>query len=196
MLRIDESVDLRDGNNIATGTILFWSGLYQYRDNRGDAEQAISTVDEVTEKIVLTGIDLTKKIKVGSKITIKDSTSNDGEYTVNTCTLNAGDTEIVVDEDITDGTDDGILVYSDFEYVLEIGVVGFNSLNFANKCNLNASFGLKLDSEATKPIQKNYKFDITITQYESSGNGNSLADSKVKAQLEADGFTPANVVIV
>lgn len=193
MLIINEQVDLRDGNNIATGIILFWSKLLLYRDDKGSAINAIGTVDETTDKIVLTGIDLTDKIKVGSRITIINSTGNNGDYTVQTIAFNAGNTEIVTNEDITDGTDDGTIVYRDFEYVLEVEVVGFGSLDYANKSDLNAEFGLKLDFEATKPIGKNYKFDITITEYESS-NGNDLADAKVKAQLETDGFT--NVVII
>lgn len=196
MIRIDEQVDLRDGTNITSGVVLCWSGLYQFKDAREDAEISIDVVDETTDKITINGVDLTGKIKSGTVISIKDSTGNDGQYTVNTCTENAGNTEIVVNEDITDGTDGGTLVYPDFEYVLEVGVIGFASEEFANKSNCNASFGLKLDSEGTKPIDKRYKFDITIAEYESSGNANTLADNKMKAKLEADGYTPSNVVII
>lgn len=193
-LKINENVDLKDGNSVASGTHFCYSGIYAYRTKKGETENVIGSVDETTNKIVLSGVDLTGKIKIGSLVKIMGSTGNDGEYSVDTCVLNGSDTEIVVNEDITDGTDDGNLVYNDFAYMLEVGVVGFASEAYCNKNMGNPQYSLNIDPNGIKPIKTSYIWEISISEYE-TGQFNNIADSKFKESLVTAGYTDENIVI-
>lgn len=194
-IKINENVDLKDGNSVAAGLHLCFSGIYVFRDNRGKIPNAIGSVDKSTKKIVLLGVDLTDKIKNGSIITIKESTGNDGEYTVSSCTFGTSNTTIVVNETISDSTNDGSIGYDNFEYVLEVGVIGFSDEIFCNKNVANPSFSLKLDASGEKPILSNYKWDLTHSEY-FTGQFNDIASNKLKESLENSGYASENIIVI
>lgn len=73
-------------------------------------EYAIGGIDTSNDHFTVTSQDLTGTLIVGNRIFVKGSTGNDGTWTINTLTLNGADTEIYVDEDITNATVDGTIV--------------------------------------------------------------------------------------
>ena len=75
----------------------------------------ITAVDPVGESFTVAG-DQTAIYNVGRKIRVQGSTGNDGVYTVVSATYTTS-TEIVVAEDVTDGTIDGDIHYDTFMYV-------------------------------------------------------------------------------
>lgn len=70
----------------------------------------ITAVDTGTDTVTLSG-DVTADLSSGDYITIRESTGNDGIYTVDSVSLSGGDTEVVTNESITDATDDGYGIY-------------------------------------------------------------------------------------
>lgn len=72
----------------------------------GKAAATITTVVQGTKTFTVTG-DITAHLQQGSVINIISSTGNDGLYSVVSATLNVGDTDIVVEEDIPSAVADG-----------------------------------------------------------------------------------------
>jgi hypothetical protein len=70
----------------------------------------ITAVDTTTNTVTLSG-DVTADISAGDYITIRESTGNDGIYTVSSVTLNVDVTEVVTNEAIADATADGYCIY-------------------------------------------------------------------------------------
>lgn len=71
---------------------------------------AITAATAATDTFAVAG-DKTADFPVGKKFTVVGSTGNDGEWTVKSCTFTIA-TAIVTDEDVTDDTDDGTIVYT------------------------------------------------------------------------------------
>lgn len=83
-----------------TGTVK----SYSFTVTGGDFD--IIGVAIATDTISVTG-DQTEFFEVGAVVKIIGSTANDGTYTVASATFGATDTDIVLNEDITDATTDG-----------------------------------------------------------------------------------------
>lgn len=92
-------------------------GCATYKPNTNDSDHRLICYNEFPSGAVIgvnTGSDiftlagdLTSLISAGDKIVINGSTGNDGVYTVNTVAANASDTDLTVDEDVTNATVDG-----------------------------------------------------------------------------------------
>jgi len=80
---------------------------------------AIVDVDTVADQFNLDG-DQTAYIDVDDTFMVVGSTGNDGKWTVASVTLNEGQTEIVVDEDVTDATVDGTIRFQETLYVEDL----------------------------------------------------------------------------
>ena len=80
------------------------------------SEYSITAVDTGSDWVKVQDDDnqVTTDLSVGDTVFIKDSTGNDGEYTVNALSHSSGETQITVDEDITDATVDGDVEYWTF----------------------------------------------------------------------------------
>lgn len=72
---------------------------------------AITAVNTGTEEFQIAG-DQTTKLSVGEKFTVYGSTGNNAVYTVNTIGFTT-QTNIIVDEDITDATVDGTIIFAE-----------------------------------------------------------------------------------
>lgn len=74
------------------------------------AQSDITAVDTTNEIFTIEG-DHTDEIEAGDTVTVRDSTGNDGTWTVDSVALNGSDTDVTVTGDITDATVDGIMIY-------------------------------------------------------------------------------------
>jgi hypothetical protein len=73
-------------------------------------ETDVVGVDTGTDTITIDG-DHTADIETDDYIRISGSTGNDGAYTVSSVSLNGSDTDVVVNESVSDSTADGICIY-------------------------------------------------------------------------------------
>ncbi len=73
------------------------------------ANSTIEGVDQGTDKFTIAG-DHTAEIGAGDRVTVRDSTGNDGGYTVISVALNGADTDVEV-ANIPDATADGVMIY-------------------------------------------------------------------------------------
>lgn len=64
------------------------------------------------------GGDVRHQFTVGDTITVTGSTANDGDYTINKIAMNGADTQLTVDEDLTDSTADGSIA-SQYRILIE-----------------------------------------------------------------------------
>lgn len=74
------------------------------------ANAPITAVDTGTKTITVTG-DVSSICVAGKVVTIRDSTGNDGVYTVVSSSYSSPSTDVVVSEALADGTGDGILIH-------------------------------------------------------------------------------------
>jgi len=88
-------------------------GLHANDDQQPDVfigEYSIISVDTVNDSFTISG-DQLEKFTDPNSIRVVGSTGNDGVYTIDDATLDgSNDTEIFVEEDVTDSTSDGTLV--------------------------------------------------------------------------------------
>ena len=77
-----------------------------------DGKSAITAVDQGTKTFTITG-DHTGDIAAEDSVTVRDSTGNNGLYTVVSATLDGSDTDVVVSEAIPDTTADGDLGWNE-----------------------------------------------------------------------------------
>lgn len=80
-------------------------------DNSQAGSYAIKAVDTTNDKFVVTG-DRTQDLVVNQEIEVVQSTGNDGTYTISSLTYdsNNNETDITVDENISDSTADGVIL--------------------------------------------------------------------------------------
>ena len=71
---------------------------------------AITAVDIATDVVTIAG-DVRADIARGDIVIIRDSTGNDGMWTVVRVALNGFDTDVKMDEDVTNATADGEMIY-------------------------------------------------------------------------------------
>lgn len=74
------------------------------------ANSAITGVNTGTKTFTIDG-DHTGDIAAADTVTVRDSTGNDATYTVASRSLNGSDTDVVVNEAISDATVDGTMIY-------------------------------------------------------------------------------------
>lgn len=74
------------------------------------AYSAITGVDTGTDTVTIDG-DHTGDISTDDNVTIRESTGNDGLYTVSSVSLNGSDTDVVLNESIGDSTANGYMIY-------------------------------------------------------------------------------------
>jgi len=73
-------------------------------------KSSITGVDTGTNTVTIDG-DHTGDISTDDDVTIRNSTGNDGKYTVSSVSLNGSDTDVVTNESIGDATVDGSMIY-------------------------------------------------------------------------------------
>lgn len=76
------------------------------------ASEAITAVNQGAKRFTVAG-DHVADYPAGTPLTVSGSTGNDGSYTIASVTLSAGNTLIVVNEAISDGTPDGTASHND-----------------------------------------------------------------------------------
>jgi len=74
------------------------------------ANSPITAVNIATDVVTIDG-DVSAEITAGDTVTIRDSTGNDGTWTVASAVEAAGDTEVEMNEDVTNATVDGVMIY-------------------------------------------------------------------------------------
>lgn len=78
--------------------------------NLDELSKSVADVNTSSNTFFITG-DETSVLSTGDTVTIRDSTGNDGDYTISSISYDGGDneTDIKVSEDVTDSTADGTL---------------------------------------------------------------------------------------
>jgi hypothetical protein len=70
----------------------------------------IVAVNQGTKTFTIDG-DHTSDLQNGDRVTVRDSTGNDGGYDVDSVALNGSDTDVTVDQSIPSATADGIMIH-------------------------------------------------------------------------------------
>ena len=102
-------------------------------DTKYTNTNATSSVTALTKTILWKDADLTANISDGDYIKLKNTTDNDGIYTVDTISYSAPDTTIVVNEDLIDETFsdlDEVIVYTKKLKIWFYRTVSLNSIGF------------------------------------------------------------------
>lgn len=182
-------IDVEDPDDTAellTASDVVWTYVVAHADSGQfitGTRYTISAVSTGSSTFTVAGTDLTDDIIIGRQIEVKDSTGNNGKYTVTNLAYTT-DTVITVSETVSDATVDGYIKIVD-DYHRGIVSGNYDSRYFsAVEPNPQPMF----DNNAARDSSEEIAFVGILTDHEGDGSASSQSNTK-KDHYILDGLT-------
>lgn len=189
-IKINQAVPVLYGNTGVTGGIVIFQ-QQQTAVISTPTEEAIDSVDDGADKIILVN-DVTEQFDgVGQEITVNGSI-----YVIASVATVSSKTEITLSgsPDLS-GIDNTMVVAYNYRLIKQVVIPEFyESIEFGNSVGWVSSYKIPFKPNVANGIRDKYEFTVTPSQAD-SGISTEIILNGMKSLMEADGMTPANVVV-